>query len=273
MIKDIFVILAAVFCIFAYVRVLEMRSLYVPFRDIYGTPQTLGLSFDDLFINTPDRQRLNAWFIPHERAKYTIYYLHGNGGNLSHRLAQISLLHELNLNVFIIDYRGYGLSSGSPSEKGLYADARAAYGYLTKELKVPPERVILFGESLGSSVCVNLAQDHKVRAMILTGAFTSSADMARKLFRVFPTFFLSSKFDALSKIGSVCEPKLFIHSENDEIVPIDLAKKLFDAAAGPKEFFVIRGGHNDALLNEREALKERIRDFIDVHVDRQEVRS
>ena len=268
MIKDIFIILAAVFFVFLYIRLLEKRSLYVPFRQIYGTPNTLGLAFDDLFINTPDHQTLNAWFIPQEHAKFTILYLHGNGGNLSHRLSQIALLHELSLNVFIIDYRGYGKSSGSPSENGLYADAQAAYDYLTQILKVPNERIILFGESLGSSVAVYLADKNKVKALILTGAFTSAADMARRLYVFFPTLFLSSKFDSLSKIGKIDAPKLFIHSRNDEIVPTELARKLFEAAAPYKEFFEIHGGHNDALVTDREILKKRIHDFIETVVEK-----
>ena len=248
--------------VFFYVRLVEKKSLFIPFRSLAGTPKTQGLVYQDLSIETPDHQKINAWFIPYDNAKWTIFYLHGNGGNLSHRLPQIAFFHELELNVFIIDYRGYGASSGSPSEKGFYVDALAAYEYLTKALNVLPEHIIVFGESLGAAVAIDLAAKKEVKALILEGAFTSTAEIARRYYKIFPTFLLESRFDSLSKIHNITAPKLFIHSVNDEVVPFDLGKKLFQVAALPKDFFEIHGGHNDCFISDRDILKKRIRDFI-----------
>lgn len=263
MLRTFLSIAGALIFLFLFVRYIEIRSLYVPFRQVYGTPKTLGLAYDDLFLVTPDRVTVNAWFIPRTGAKFTLFYLHGNGGNLSHRLPQISLFHELGVNIFIVDYRGYGLSTGRPSEKGIYTDAQTSYDYLKATLKIPANRIILFGESLGTAVAVHLAEKNQVRAIILAGGFTSAAQLSRRVYPFLPTFFLTSRFDSLSVIDKIQVPKLFIHSVNDEIVPFDMGLKLFQAAAAPKEFFEIHGGHNDAFVTDRENLKKRMHAFFE----------
>lgn len=262
MFKNIFVVLASFILLFLYVRYMERKSLYIPFRHIDETPKSLGLEYVDLSITTPDRIVINAWFIPKEEPKGTILFIHGNGGNLSHRLAKIAFFYELGFNVFIFDYRGYGKSTGAPSEKGLYMDAQACYDYVIKILKTSSDKIILYGESLGGAVAIDLAGRNRVKALILEGVFPSVADMARRLLPFLPSFLLGSKFDSVSGIDKISVPKLFIHSRNDEIIPFDLGKKVFDRAAFPKEFFEIHGGHNDAFFNQIGILKKRIGDFL-----------
>lgn len=263
MFKNIFVVLASLVLLFFYIRYMERKSLYIPFRQIDETPEGLGLEYVDLSITTPDRIVINAWFIPKEEPRATILFLHGNGGNLSHRLTKIAFFYELGVNVFIFDYRGYGKSKGIPSEKGLYTDAQACYDYVTKILKISPDKIILYGESLGGAVAIDLASRNRVKALILEGVFPSVVDMARRLLPFLPSFLLSSKFDSVSKIDKISVPKLFIHSCNDEIIPFDLGKKVFDRAVSPKEFFEIHGGHNDAFFNQIGILKKRIWDFLE----------
>jgi fermentation-respiration switch protein FrsA (DUF1100 family) len=141
-------------------------------------------------------------------------------------------------------------------------DAQACYDYVTKILKISPDKIIFYGESLGSAVAIDLAGRNTVKALILEGVFPSVGDMARRLLPFLPSFLLGSKFDSVSGIDKITVPKLFIHSRNDEVTPYDLGKKVFDRAVAPKEFFEIHGGHNDAFFNQIGILKKRIGDFL-----------
>lgn len=262
MIKNIFIVLATLAFLFLYLKYIERKALYIPFREITETPKSKGLDYRELSVKTPDQQVLNAWFIPSPAARGTLLFLHGNGGNLSHRLEKISLFHEVGLNVFIVDYRGYGKSSGRPSEAGLYRDAQAAYDHVVQKLNIPAAQIVVYGESLGAAVALNLAAHNKIAALILEGAFTNVRDMAHWVYPFLPTIFLSAKYDSLARIKDIRVPILFIHSRNDEIVPFALGQELFEAALPPKEFVVISGGHNDAFFNQTEIVRQHIKDFI-----------
>lgn len=245
-----------------YFRYIEKRSLYFPMRGIETTPAVIGLSFEEISFKADDGITLNGWFIPDKEAKDTILFFHGNGGNISHRLEKIAILHNLGLNVFIFDYRGYGKSRGSPSEKGLYRDGEAAYGYLIKQRGIPPNNIILYGESLGGAVAIDLAKDNKVKALITEDLFSSMKDMVKIIYPFLPHFILQSRFDSISKIKDIEVPKLIIHSVDDEIIPFRLGEKLFQQAAPPKEFLKMRGGHNTAFIDSEEVYKSGIRSFL-----------
>ncbi|HAJ56551.1 MAG TPA: alpha/beta hydrolase [Candidatus Omnitrophica bacterium] len=262
MIKNLLVILAFAAFIFFYVRYIEKRSLYIPYREIERTPDSVGLEFEDLMIKASDGVLVNSWWIPAAPEAETVFFFHGNGGNLSHRLEKILFFHKLGLNVFIIDYRGYGKSTGSPSENGLYLDATAGYDHLTRQLKIREASIILYGESLGSAVAIDLASKKNVGAIITEGAFTNVKDMARAVYPVMPSFFLGSKFDSLAKISGINVPKLMIHSRNDEIIPYALGKKLFDAAGEPKYLLLVEGGHNECFYISEDKIREKIIQFI-----------
>ncbi|MCK5138754.1 MAG: alpha/beta hydrolase, partial [Thermodesulfovibrionia bacterium] len=136
-------------------RYLEKKTLYFPLRKIEATPKDIRLDYEDLSIMTKDGIQLAGWFIPAKRPRATLLFCHGNGGNISHRMEKIKLLNALNVDILIFDYRGYGMSKGRPSEHGLYLDAEAAYAYLITSKEVLPEKIIVFGESLGSAVAVD----------------------------------------------------------------------------------------------------------------------
>lgn len=253
---------SVLFALFLYVRFLEARSLFIPYRNIDQTPEALGFSFQDLKIFETRGIVLNAWYIPGLPGKDTLLFLHGNGGNISHRLSKIAFFHSLGINILIFDYRGYGLSTGSPSEQGLYQDATASYRYLTESLGIPGERIILYGESLGAAVALELATKVRVKGLILEGAFTSVPDMSRHVFFFIPGFFIKNKFDSFSKIDKTEAPKLFIHSRNDEIVPFSMGQRLFEKAKEPKAFLEIHGGHNDVSFLTDPTVARKISDFI-----------
>lgn len=257
------IIIGLVFiCLIIYFKYIERRSIYFPMRQIEYTPREIGLVYKDVFFKTEDGVELNGWFIPSGGAKNTVLFLHGNAGNISHRFEKIQIFYNFDLNVFIFDYRGYGRSRGSPSEKGLYIDAKAAYDYLVSKESIPKDEIILFGESLGGSVAIDLASKAEVKAMITESTFSSAKDMARRIYPLIPPFFIVSDFDSVKKVKSISVPKLIIHSVDDEIVPFDLGQKLFEAAPPPKEFLKIRGGHNTGFLDSEKEYKKGISSFI-----------
>lgn len=257
----LFWVLAAVLFFVIAVRLLERFGIYFPFKKIIADPASVGLSYEDVFFETSDRKQLNGWYIPVRGAEDTLLFFHGNAGNIGHRLEKILLLHDLGVNVFIFDYRGYGQSQGSPSEAGLHRDAEAAYEYLTKKRGLQSEQIIPYGESLGGAVAVHLAAGKKVKALVTEGTFTSAKDMARIVLPFVPPGILASRFDALINIKNVDCPMLIIHSLDDETVPYELGEKLFGAASRPKKLLQLRGGHNTAFLDSRQEYLRGLRDF------------
>lgn len=245
------------------VRYIESHSIFFPMRKVELAPGLLGLTYEEIYFNTSDNKRLNGWFIPVENARSTVIFCHGNAGNLSHRLEKIMILHSLGVNVFIFDYRGYGKSEGFPSESGFYKDADAAFDYLVKERKEPQGRIILYGESIGGAVAIDLAGRIKPKALITEETFSSIKDMITISIPFIPYFFLSSRFDSVSKIKKLTCPKLIIHSVNDEVIPFSMGQKLFGAAIPPKEFLEIKGSHNTAFLDSKEQFRQGIKSFLD----------
>jgi fermentation-respiration switch protein FrsA (DUF1100 family) len=194
--------------------------------------------------------KLHAWWCPHPDGKDALLFAHGNGGNLSHRgwlVEEIKL--ALGVSVLIFDYPGYGKSEGRPSEQGCYAAADAAYDWLTTAPKVPPERILLYGESLGGGVLVDLASRRPHRALILDRTFSSLPDVAAARFFFLPTHLLMrNRYDSASKIEKCCRPIFAMHGDVDRVIPYRLGRRLFDAANEPKCFYPMPGvDHNDPL--------------------------
>jgi uncharacterized protein len=229
---------------------LERMFVYFPTRQLESDPSAVGLDFVDIHPVTRDGIRLHGWLVPNPGARHTFMIFHGNGGNISHRVEWIHMLHGLDAHVVIVDYRGYGQSEGKPFEAGLYLDALAAYDWWKTERAADQSRLVLAGESLGGAVAVDLASKVPVDGLVLQSTFSTAADMAK---RMFPLGLLQPligiHFDSLAKIQKIRCPKLFIHGDRDDIVPMALGRKLYDAALPPKEFYVVPGAnHNDLLL-------------------------
>jgi uncharacterized protein len=219
--------------------------LYFPTRTIAWTPR---VPFSDVAIETDDGERLHGWWVPATKPAIAhALYLHGNGGNIGDRAAHVELLAAAGLDVLIFDYRGYGRSSGRPSEQGTYRDASAALATLL-ELAADPARVIYIGESLGGAVGLELAIRSPPAGLVLQSAFTSIRDMARLHYPIVPRAVVPDAYPSLRLIREVRTRLLCLHGERDEIVPLLYGEALYEAARCEKELIVFPGvGHNDVI--------------------------
>ncbi len=244
-------------------QAIELSYIFFPERELLMTPEDVGLSYQDVYFHTDDEVRLHGWYIPNQGGDRVLLFFHGNGGNISHRVENLKLLHALGLNIFIFDYRGYGQSGGVASEKGTYRDAEAALSYLTSAKGVSLGQVVLFGRSLGGAVAIDLACRHSFPGIILESTFTSFADLLRP-FVPSVAEAIKGKFNSLRKIGQISAPLLFFHGNRDELVAYGNGKELFAAANEPKEFYTIEGaGHNDTYYCGGEPYWRKIKEFVD----------
>src|SRR4030043_1943279 len=161
---SLFLIYVILICI---VYFSQKKMLFYPVREITVTPKNIGLDFEDITLTTKDNVNISAWNIPATNERGVLLFCHGNAGNISHRLDSIRIFHDLNLSVLIFDYRGYGKSEGSPTEDGTYLDAESVWDYLVNIKHISPEKIILFGRSLGSAVAAEIALNHKAGVLII----------------------------------------------------------------------------------------------------------
>lgn len=249
-------------------RWFERVNIYHPGKAFSAVPGTFGLAHEEVWLTAEDGTRLHGWFLPSARGplaarKLGVLLCHGNAGTISDRTLKASLLHRLGLSVLLFDYRGYGKSLGSPSEKGTYQDAEAAWRWLAAK-GFAPERVVLYGESLGNGVAVETALRHAPRALILESAFTSIADMGKVVYPWLPVKLIArTRYDNLAKIPSVRAPVLVMHSREDGVVPFSMGRALFAAAPEPKRFFEMTGSHDEGFLDAGPAYPAAIRSFLE----------
>jgi hypothetical protein len=251
--------------------------VYFPIGPHDGTPGSIGLEYEDARLTTSDGVRIHGWYVPASGGERTaagdlpsfaatrrpvVLFLHGNAGNISHRLDKLAVLHGLGADVLLLDYRGFGASGGAPTEEGLYRDADAAYDWLLAR-GVSTDDLVLYGESLGGTVAVDLAARRPAGELVLESTPSSILGVARHHYPFLPVgLFLSARYDAAAKIDRVEVPILFLHSPDDEIVPFAMAEAMLAAAKGPKRLVRLRGGHNDAFLISAETYREALREFL-----------
>ncbi len=243
----------------------QSRMVFYPEtgREIVATPTQLGLPFEDLQLKTSDGISLHGWFIPAAQPRGTVLFLHGNAGNISHRLDSVQMFHRLGYSMLIFDYRGYGNSGGTPTEQGTYLDADAAWRYLAEQRHIPSCRIVLFGESMGGAIAAWLAAREKPAALVIASGFTSVPDMAQHIYPYLPVKWLARiRYDTREYLRSVTAPVLIAHSPQDEIVPYSHGQALFAAANPPKQFLELAGGHNDGFIFMREAWVSELGDFL-----------
>lgn len=245
---------------------IEDRFIFHPDHVTDRDPSHIGVRFEDVFFTTQDGLRLHGWFIPHQDARATLVWFHGNAGNISGRLLNIKLLHDrINTNIFIFDYRGYGRSEGTVSEKGTYLDGEAAINYLLSRQEAAARRLILFGRSLGAAVAAEMAIRFASLGLILESPFVSIPEMARAIFPSLPiAWLLQTRYDTMEKVRLVKTPILVLHGDRDATVPFAQGKRVFEIASHPKKFHRIVGAsHNDTFLVGGEEYYGALRDFIE----------
>jgi fermentation-respiration switch protein FrsA (DUF1100 family) len=236
--------------------------IFFPDRHLESTPVGWGLPHQEVWVAADDGPRLHGWHLPAPSARTLMLFCHGNAGNISHRLDNIARLLAAGISVYIFDYRGYGLSEGSPSEKGLYLDAEAAQRKAQELAQAGGQRLVIFGRSLGGVAAVHLARRGGCAGVVLESTFTNLGAMARVHYHLPLTSLLAGRFDSLGRIAGLRCPALFIHGDQDDVVPYALGRQLYEAAPNPKEFLTIPGaGHNDTYQVGGPAYFQRLRGF------------
>lgn len=250
----------------------QHQQTFLPGRYPHGIwePSPYGLPAEDVWFESPDGERLHGWWIPHPKARGTLLYCHGNTGSLGEQVKTLLHLRRLRVDVLAFDYRGYGRSSGRPTEKGVYLDVRAAYDLLVGRLGRRAEDILLFGHSLGGAVAIDCALDRPVAGLVVQASFTDTRQLARAIFPGKPMhLFARRHFRSIDKVGRLEMPKLFIHGSEDGAIPQDHGERLFEAAAEPKELYLVpRAGHNDVHRHGGFGYLRRLGRFRDVCIAR-----
>lgn len=235
------------FAVALYMGFGQERRVFQPKPGLAATPRDIDLPFTEVMLTTSDGVRLHAWRL--EAASWSenplwLLHLHGQGTNLGDQLSDLRFWHDLGFAILALDYRGYGLSDGAPSEAGLYRDAHAAWHYLVDDQKIRARRIVVVGVSLGVSVATELATRVEPLALILEGGFTRLSDVAARRYPWLPAkLLLRVGMAADERVGVIRCPKLFVHSIQDGSVPITLGRKLFERAAPPRTLLRITGRH------------------------------
>jgi len=228
-------------------RYFIMSIIFHPMQHIAWTPDRSGYDYENVLLLTSDDVKIHAWYVNYENSRGTVLFFHGNAGNLSHRGDSIRIFNSLGMSVFIVSYRGYGESGGSPTIKGVNIDALTAWNWLISEKRIPPEKILIFGRSLGGAVAVELMRTARPRAAILESTFSSLADMGGFLSPI-ASLLVGGAWNSAQTAADIDTPTLCIHSPGDEVVPYRLGKRLYEALAGEKYFLDITGDHNDGFL-------------------------
>lgn len=246
-------------------------------REFRATPASIGLPFEQLALTTADKETLDGWHLPARSgspARGLVILFHGNAGNISHRLDYLRMFHDLGMAALIIDYRGYGRSTGKASEEGSYLDADTAWRHAAEVLGYPTERIVLFGESLGGAVATQLAVARKPGALVLASTFASVPDLGTEIYPWLPIRLLARiRYDSRERLTQVRSPVLVIHSREDDIIPFAHGERLFAVARNPKRFLEIAGGHNEGFVFGRDAWVRQFDDFLRSALERPPVQT
>ncbi len=243
---------------------IENSLIYLPYKEIVSTPKDVGLIYEDIVLETKDKIKINGWYMDNPSSNKVILFFHGNGGNIS--LYPVDFFYNLPCDYFVIDYRGYGKSESTPSDEGLYLDGEAAYDFLKNEKKYTEENIIAVGWSLGGFIASYIAANHKVGGLVLMSSLTSSREQASKKIPAYlqPFIWLKTNYNTLINLENISSPVLVIHGENDEMVPFDMGRRIFQKANEPKYMLSsLEGKHNDIFEKNNRA---KIAEFISEHL-------
>ncbi len=263
MITIIAMVLVALLALNGMMFIQQPSMVFFPSTKLQASPEDWGLQYENVYLKTSDEKQLHGWYIPYPGTDRVVLFFHGNAGNISHRGDSIAIFHRLGLNVFIIDYRGYGLSQGNPGEAGLYRDAKTAWDYLTQVKVIDKANIIIFGRSLGGTVATRLASEVHPAALIIESTFSSARDMARSIFPLLSRVLVFRfRFNSITRIKKITCPLLVLHSAEDEIIPFHLGEKIYHAANQPKYFVTMKGDHNTGFLFSQPGYEQSLKEFI-----------
>jgi len=247
----------------------QRRIVFVPCQPLVATPADYGLPYESVTIPVALEEEIHGWWIPAQSAEAPVLlYLHGNGGNVSSNLPRVQRYHAIGFSVFLIDYRGYGLSQGRfPSEKRVYEDAETAWRYLIKQRGIPPEKLYVFGHSLGGAIALELAtRQPQIPGLVIEGSFTSIRDMAtqEKGYGWLPVnWLLTQRFNSIQKVSALQTPIFFIHGTDDQVVPAYMSETLYQTATGRKALWIVETAqHHDVAAVAGTAYEKRIWQFL-----------
>lgn len=263
-------------CLFVFLR--QSRYVYYPDRNIEVTPESLGLWFDDVNVLSQDGETITGWFVPagdysgkpgekRTTTGRTVLVCHGNGGDIGDRVCTVRKFHDMGFNVLIFDYRGYGLSSGRPCEKGTYLDALAMWNYLKAEKRIDARYICVYGQSLGGAIATWLAEQVQPGALIVESSFTSALELGARMFPYLPVrLFCTFRYDSLARMPNIRCPVLIANSHDDRTVPYEHGLRLFNAANEPKRFVEMGGGHNECGLEFDDSYVKTVAGFLATYV-------
>ena len=247
--------LLVVIFVFFYQR----NLLYHPFENNYNTDEA-NFIYEEIFIPTSDGKKLKAWFHKKDlKQKKTLVFFHGNAGDLRNRIYKLNLIKNFDINFLIVAYRGFSGNEGNPTEEGLYQDARDTLNWLNKK-DVEDRQIIIYGESLGTGVSTEIAQNKKFAGIILESPFTSMVEAGKHYYFYLPvSLLLKDRFETIKKLKNISSPILVMHGKKDKIVPFDMGKKVFEKANEPK--FSYFPDNDDHMMEYNEELLETLGNF------------
>ena len=253
-------IIIAYIVVIIFVYFYQRNLLYHPSENNYQN-DTIQFNHQEIFIKVNDEIKLKSWIINKDLKNFkTLVFFHGNAGDLSNRIYKLNELDKLNINILLISWRGFSGNEGYPTEKNLYEDAEAAIKWLNKK-KVSNSQIILYGESLGTGVAVEIASKNNFNSIILESPFTSIENSAKIYYPYLPVkFLLKDRYDSISKIKKINSPILIMHGRKDDIVPFFMGKKLFEKANSPKDSYFT--DIDDHMMEFNSQLLNKIKDFI-----------
>ena len=247
--KALRMVTLAYFGVLLVMLFLENWLIYPAPRYPDGDWEAAHLPHEDVHFTSADGTRLHGWFVEHPQPRAVVLYCHGNGEHIAYNDQFLKMLRDkLRVSVFAFDYRGYGRSEGQPFETGILADAEAAQAWVATRTGLAPTDIVLMGRSIGGGVAVHLASKNGARGLILESTFSSLPDVAARQFPWLPVrWLMKNRYDSRRKIADYRGPLLQSHGDCDELVPMQLGKELFAAAAGPKEFYCVGGGDHNCM--------------------------
>ena len=239
----------------------QRNLLYHPSENNYQNDK-IQFNYDEIFITVDEEIQLKSWIIKKDFKKFkTLVIFHGNAGHLSNRIYKLNELYKLDINILLISWRGFSGNKGSPTENNLYKDAKAAIKWLNEE-GVSNNQIILYGESLGSGVAVELGKENNFNSIILESPFTSIENSAKIYYPYLPVrLILKDRYDSISKIKMINIPILIMHGEKDDVVPFSMGKELFEKANSPKQSYFTP--EDDHMMEFNSSLLKNIKDFIE----------